>query len=73
MQYSVARYTANIHGRRNILVQLGGSGELLSEQIDKALRISEGYEGFGSSWRFRIGFEVQNRSDPPSSGGATGQ
>ena len=36
-------HDAKIHGRRNILVQL--AGELLSEEIDEALRVSEGYEG----------------------------
>lgn len=43
-------------------VQLNVSGELLSEEIDEVLRVSEGYKGFG------IAFEVQNRSDPLSSG-----
>jgi len=42
-------HDAKVQRRQNILVQLGGSGELLSEEIDEALRVSEGYEGFGSS------------------------
>jgi hypothetical protein len=56
-----------MHGQ-NILVQFGGSGELLSREIDEALRVSEGDEELKAPDGLESFLNYKNGSDPPSGG-----
>lgn len=53
-----SHFDATTYGRRNILVQLGSSGELLSAAIDEALLGFESHAGFGTSQRVGLIFEM---------------